>query len=53
MTRVLLAYGSEEGQTAKIAERIATGLRRQDIDVDLINCRTYPETLFCRGTTPP
>ncbi len=49
MTRVLLAYGSEEGQTAKISERIADGLRRQGIDVDLMNCRTVSRDFVLQG----
>ncbi len=49
MMRVLLAYGSEEGQTAKIAERIADELRRQNIDVDLINCRAVSRDFVLQG----
>ena len=35
MTKLLLAYHSFDGQTTKIAERLADGLRARGVDVDL------------------
>ena len=43
MRRVLIAYGTSEGQTARIAEAIANVLREHELEV-------YPEDL--RRTTP-
>lgn len=37
MARVLLAYGTTEGQTQKIADAIAADLRDRDHSVDIVN----------------
>ena len=36
--RVLIAYGSTEGQTRKIAEKSAEHLRQLQHDVQLVDC---------------
>jgi len=48
MTRILIAYGTMEGQTAKIAECIADVIRAHGLDADAVDIKesqsTIPET---------
>ena len=48
MTKILIAYGTTEGQTAKIAECIADVIRAHDLDADAVDIKesqtTIPDT---------
>lgn len=41
-TRILLAYHSSEGQTAKIADRIASALRHDDVTIEVVAVEDAP-----------
>ena len=43
--RVLVAYATREGQTRKIAERVAATLRARAVDVDVVDVRAPPPSL--------
>ena len=45
MASVLVAYGSSEGQTATIAERIGDVLEEDGHDVTLVHAKHHPSTL--------
>jgi flavodoxin/ferredoxin len=42
MQRCLIVYYSQEGTTAKVAQRIADGLRAKELEVDLANLKDNP-----------
>lgn len=42
MTRLLIAYHSYDGQTAKVAERVASGLRGRGFEIDLRQVEEAP-----------
>ena len=41
MTRILVFYGSTQGQTAKIAEVLAAQMRARGTDVDLVDAAAH------------
>ena len=41
MARILVLYGTTEGQTRKIAEVLATELRGRGADVDLVDAAAH------------
>ncbi len=43
MDKILLLYGSSEGQTAKIAHRIADTIHQAGLDIDVIDAHTLPD----------
>jgi len=45
MTRLLIVYGTEEGQTAKIATRIGEVARGKGYSVDVYNAKNAPRSL--------
>ncbi len=49
MARIAVVYGSSEGQTATIAERIGDGLDERGHDVTLIHARHPPEGFSFSG----
>lgn len=42
MDKIVILYGSSEGQTAKIAQHIAEVIREKCYVVDVMDCRTLP-----------
>lgn len=49
MTKILIAFGSEEGQTAKISRHAAECLRAEGVTVDLLDCRSVPGEFILQG----
>ena len=45
MSKFLIIYGTKEGQTAKIAERLGEMIRQRGHEVDVANARRYPSDL--------
>ena len=45
MTRILITYGTIEGQTAKIAEVIADVIRDHGYEVETVDIRDAPELI--------
>jgi menaquinone-dependent protoporphyrinogen oxidase len=45
MTKILIAYGTTEGQTAKIAECIADVIRAHDLDADAVDIKESQSTI--------
>jgi menaquinone-dependent protoporphyrinogen oxidase len=41
MTRILVLYGTTEGQTRKIAEFLAAAMRARSVDVDLVDAAAH------------
>jgi len=49
MTRVLVYYGTTEGQTEKVATRIADVLADRDFEIDLLNGKEVPDGFTLDG----
>jgi menaquinone-dependent protoporphyrinogen oxidase len=49
MTRILILYGTSEGQTAKIAERLAETMRGEGCAVDVVDSRRLSKAFSMRG----
>jgi menaquinone-dependent protoporphyrinogen oxidase len=49
MTRMLVLYGTTEGQTARIARRLAETLRKEGCEVDVVDSRHLPAGFSMRG----
>lgn len=45
MSKFLIVYGTKEGQTGKIAERLGELIRQRGHEVDVANARRYPDNL--------
>lgn len=49
MTRVLVYYGTTEGQTEKVATRVADVLRAREFEVDLLHGKEVPDDFTLDG----
>ena len=49
MAKYLIVYGTEEGQTAKISQRIAEVITQEGHEVDVYDARKLPESLSIEG----
>jgi hypothetical protein len=45
MTRILIAYGTTEGHTAKVAERMRDVIQAEGLDVDLLDAKAIRKPL--------
>jgi menaquinone-dependent protoporphyrinogen oxidase len=43
MTKILILYGTTEGQTARIARRLAETMRKEGCEVDVVDSRHLPK----------
>ena len=52
MTKILIAYGTTEGQTARIADHIADVIRSQGHEADVLDLKRSQDALWMPTTQP-
>ena len=43
MTKILIGYGTTEGQTARIAQRLAQVIRSRGVEVQIMDLKRSPD----------